>query len=127
MVNATSMQGETLGSDNHVASLWVSLVVVTLPEWCLLMTCCCDSLFSVLWLKVLSSSQVDLQTVTYAFAGLTLPVAKRGPWCGSIYNSSCNNAGLSMEAQSLQYVQPPTSIWHVTLGLPVPDLYSPKG
>lgn len=31
-MNATSTQGETLGSDSHVASLWVSLVVVTLPE-----------------------------------------------------------------------------------------------
>lgn len=33
MVNVTSMQGETLGSDSRVASLWVFLVVVTLPEW----------------------------------------------------------------------------------------------
>jgi len=33
MVNATSMQGETMGSERHEFSLWVSLVVVPLSEW----------------------------------------------------------------------------------------------
>lgn len=33
MVNTTSMQGETLGSDSQVGPLRVSLVVVAFPEW----------------------------------------------------------------------------------------------